>query len=309
MRNIKAFLKSVYNILRLPAPLTRLVSYMLTIAFASLSVLSLVTKPTPPYSYLVYIIYSLAALALSYSVYITVRFAPQAKISVLNFLSNHSLTKRLVSHYDFRTLILLALSFCLNFAYAVFCAVIAILTRTVWYGSLAAYYIFLTVMRGGIVFYHGKARKSRALSDEERHLLDVRKYRSTGIMLMLMPLCLSFAIWEMVSNGGAYEYGSLMIYAVAAYTFWKITMSVINLVKAGKSNVVTLMAVRNIGFADSLVSLLALQSALLQAFGDGIGSGFANAATGTAVCLLTFLTGLYMIINLRKIKNGKQENI
>ncbi len=251
--------------------------------------------------YLSYLMYALSALALSYSVYLTVRFAPRIKSSLIGFLMKNPLTARFLTHYGARTFAIASFTLALNIAYAAFCAIIAILSQKPWYGVLAAYYILLTFMRGGIVFYHGRMRKNSEGDFDERQRLDWKKYKTTGALLMLLPLSLSFAIVQMVKDTGGYKYGSIMIYAVAAYTFWKVTMSVINIFKAKKSSDFIVMAVRNIGLADALVSLLSLQNALIRAFGNPKEAAFANAATGAAVCAATFSIGLLMII--RKEKN------
>ncbi len=56
------------------------------------------------------------------------------------------------------------------------------------------------------------------------------------------------------------------------------------------------MTLRNIGYADALVSLLSLQTALLAEFGGEtqIPMFWANGLTGTAVCVMILLMGSYM---------------
>ncbi len=54
--------------------------------------------------------------------------------------------------------------------------------------------------------------------------------------------------------------------------------------------------IRNIGFADALVSILSLQTAMFASFGgDNEFIRPMNAATGTVVCLMILIMGIRMI--------------
>ena len=120
-----------------------------------------------------------------------------------------------------------------------------------------------------------------------------------------MIAAISLAVAEMISEDKTFEHAGLMIYASATYTFYKITVAIINIVKAKKQTDMTVQAIRNINMADALVSMLALQTSLLHAFSDENGNeiGFdktLNGVTGLVVCALVLALGIYMIINAQK---------
>ncbi len=81
--------------------------------------------------------------------------------------------------------------------------------------------------------------------------------------------------------------------------FYKLTMSIINMVKARKEKSLLLITLRNIGYSDALVSLLSLQTALFAAFGQAEDEFIPvmNALTGAAVCLMVLGLGIYMVHN------------
>lgn len=95
-------------------------------------------------------------------------------------------------------------------------------------------------------------------------MLRIRVYRTGGILLIVLTLALSAAVVQMVYANRAFEYAGLMIYASAAYAFYKIIMALYNLVKARKQSDFKIRAVRNINFADAAVSVLALQTAMVS---------------------------------------------
>ena len=100
----------------------------------------------------------------------------------------------------------------------------------------------------------------------------------------------------MVYANRAFEYAGLMIYASAAYAFYKIIMALYNLVKARKQSDFKIRAVRNINFAYAAVSVLALQTAMFQAFSPEADVSLYNAVTGGAVCLLIVALGAFMFV-------------
>lgn len=79
-----------------------------------------------------------------------------------------------------------------------------------------------------------------------------------------------------------------MVISIAAYTFYKITMAVINMVKVRKMQSPSLITIRNIGVADALVSMLTLQTTMLASFQDTstIDANQMNGITGLAVCIM-----------------------
>lgn len=255
-----------------------------------------------------YALFALAACFLAYSVYTFVLYFPGWKHKIAEKIRTFPFMRKMMDNFGFRTVMTSVLSLALSVLYSVYNGVIAVVFLSIWYGALAAYYVILASIRGGIVFYHGKNRGKRR--DEET---DVLKYRNCGILLIITILALSVAILQMVAADAFFERAGLLIYAAAAYTFYKITMSIVNFVRAKKETDFTVQAVRNVNFADALVSVLALQTSMFHAFAEpSATTSLANALTGAGVCLLVLLLGVYMIITankeLKRIRSVHGEN-
>ncbi len=278
--------------LKSPTLSLSLFSYLVTVAAVAFALVALFYELGGIVSY---VAYAAAALTLGYSVYITVRFAPAIRRGIVARVMRISLFERLASQYGFRTLFFAGISLSFNVAYAVFNAVVAALSSSLFYGALAAYYILLTLMRGAMVYLHKSGGSERA---------ELIGFRSVGVLLSIMPLALSAVVLEMISSEKGYSYGELLIYAVAAYTFWKLTMAIINVVRVRRSARLTVRAVRDIALADASVSVLALQTAMLRAFSDGgLDASLINALTGAGVCAVTLAIGVVMIVYSFKQKN------
>lgn len=211
------------------------------------------------------------------------------------WIEKHKFTRELFNSYSFRTIIFSAIAFAINIAYALFNAVIGIIDLSLWYGALAAYYIMLALMRGGILLYRRKRSVYEKQDGARTVLRDIKKYRNCGILLILLPLCLSFAILDAVLSHSTFSHPGLMIYVAATYTAYKVTMAIYNSVKTRKVDDMTIKAVRDINLSDALVSILALQMAMLREFSPDLNVDFVNCLTGGAVCALTIALGIYMV--------------
>ena len=136
-------------------------------------------------------------------------------------------------------------------------------------------------------------------------------YRNSGIITLILNVALSVAIAQMIFSDAHFTYIGWTIFAYATYSFYKITMSIIALIKAHRQTDLTVRAIRNINLVDALVSILALQTALLTMFSDGnINIPLFNTFTGIVVSLLSLGIGIYMIVSAnKKIKIIKKENL
>lgn len=300
MRKAWAFLKA-------PPLWFLILAYLLTAAAIAASILALVMPNFP--EYFSYACFAVAAVSLFYTVYTLVRFAPRAKRELQSWIDRHEFTRDLKENFGYRTLIFSIGSFAISIAYGIFNGVLGILSLSVWYGALAAYYILLALLRGGILWHHARSEKNDK-TQKAVHLGRIKTYRNCGILLLLLQMALSAAIAQMIFNEKAFHYDmEWMIFAVAAYAFYKIITATVNFVKAQGQTDPTVEAIRNINLADAMVSMLALQTALLNVYSttDMSVSGF-NTATGSVVSLFTLGLGVFMIVKAQKqIKILKME--
>ncbi len=287
-----------------------ILTYVLTLASATGALLILLVDWEGTFLAVVaYTLFGVAAITLSYTVYTLVRFAPKTRRSIIEWAEKYEFTQSLLRNYGFRTIIFTIISFLMSVAYGVFNGVLGIVGRSIWFGALAAYYIFLAFLRGGILLYHKRKKKNDGELDND--LVRAKTYRNCGILLLILNVALSSAIAQMIFDKQSFSYAGWTIYAFAAYAFYKITMSIINLVRARKQNDLTVQAVRNVNLVDGAVSILALQTALLSTFmEEGTDVSMFNTLTGAAVSLFAVSLSIFMIVKANKsIKQLQTENI
>lgn len=200
--------------------------------------------------------------------------------------------------------------FIINLIFALFNGVIGIINHSLWAGIMAVYYVLLGLMR----FYARLNDRRNKYGQRMKKMLyrEIAVYHNCSILLLLMALPLAVAVVLLVTAQGGKHYPGFTIYAFALYAFIKITLAVKNRIKASMKNEPILIAVQNIDYVEAMVSILMLQTALLETFGMGTGMtakgmAAANAATGSVVCLLTLGTGIFGIKSSGKMRKGLRD--
>ena len=186
-----------------------------------------------------------------------------------------------------RTLKLALGSLAFNIAFATYYLVMGLVTNSWWLLTLGSYYLVLSLVRFMVLRSKSKDRF-------------IAKF--TGWMLILLSIPLVGTVILSVVGDRGHERHMIVMIALAAYAFTKITLATIKLIKARRSSSATLITLRNISFADAFVSIFALQRSMLVSF-EGMTETeivIMNATLGSAVCVIVFLLGLNLVRN-RKI--------
>ena len=120
---------------------------------------------------------------------------------------------------------------------------------------------------------------------------------AAGILLLALNFALTGVILLTIAQDTAKRYSEVVVISIATYTFYKIIMAVVNMVKVRKTRSPVLITIRNIGVADALVSVLTLQATMLASFQGkgGLDANRMNAITGMVVCVLILALGVSMI--------------
>lgn len=183
-----------------------------------------------------------------------------------------------------------------NVAFGAYNVVFGIFTHSWWLLTVGIYYAILSIVRFVVL----KTKGSGSF---------ITKF--TGVMLMLLSLPLvGTVILAVVRDRGMVMHEIVMI-AMAVYSFTKITLAIINIIKSRKSASARLITLRNVSLADACVSIFALQRSMLVSFGEMSATDICifNAVIGSAVCVIVFLLGLNLVRNKKiffNTLNGKK---
>lgn len=180
-------------------------------------------------------------------------------------------------------------SLAFNTAYALGNCIIGFLAHSWWFITVGAYYAVLATTRFSVLQVKQKANGN--------YDTELFARRITGILLVVLSLCIvGVNIMSAVKDRGSAFHIIVMI-TIATYTFTKITISIIGMVKAKRSASPVLKTLRNISLADACVSIYTMQRSMLVTF-PGMEAAeilLLNIFTGTAVWIVVLLLGINLI--------------
>ena len=292
MAQLKRILKKLFCLPPLPTVLAALFGYGFVIAVFAFDI------QNPILQYASY-------LASAYALIVTCTglvYISTAMARVRRFVSEHPLMKKFrstrmgekyMTDVRFRAGVSLYQGFFVNLLYIVMKLISGIVYRSAWFIALAVYYILLAVMRFLLV-------RRLNVQDEAAEL---KRYRLCGIMLLFMNQALTGIVVFMVHQNRGFDYPGLLIYGMAAYSFYAVTVAIINIVKARRQKSPILSAARAISLVAAMVSILSLETAMLARFGGDDDPMFRRAmtgATGGGVCTIVIGMALYMIWRANK---------
>ncbi len=177
--------------------------------------------------------------------------------------------------------------------------------RSVWFVTLAVYYILLALMRASLLHYVRK--------DGENKVLEWKRYRLCGIILLFMNFALSGIVTLVVYQNSGFEYPGALIYIMAMYAFYATIMAVRNVIKFRRYGSPILSAAKVINLTAALVSMLSLETAMLTQFGvadDSMFRKIMTACTGAGISIIVLGMAVFMLVRstkqLKQIKHEKE---
>lgn len=194
-------------------------------------------------------------------------------------------------------------SLALNFVYALGNSAVGFFAHSWWFITVGAYYAVLAITRFSVLQIKRKASGN--------YDIELFARRITGILLVVLSVCIvGVNILAAVKERGTAFHEIIMI-TIATYTFTKITIAIVGMVKAKHTPSPALKTLRNISLADACVSIYTMQRSMLQSF-PGMKAAeilLLNILTGTAVWITVLFLGINLIggkrINMAKSKLTK----
>lgn len=285
----------------------RVLLYMLTVIFSLLSMIIVyIGSVTMTISSIIYAISGCGIGLSGYYLYQDMTCGINKKLKAS--IEANPFTNRVVRDYRYRTVLSTYSSLAFNLIFSLTNGIYGVIYDSIWFGSMSAYYIVLSIMRFIVVQYERKNSKIKKTQEIKQR--EVSVYQSCGFLFLLLTIALGVSVAQMVYFNKGHRYPGTLIFAVAAYTFYKIIIAIVNRVKAGRLKSPLLLAIRDIGYADAVVSMLSLQTAMLLSFdsGDQVNRRVMNSMTGGIVCMMIFIMGIYMMLSAQKQKERILKN-
>lgn len=132
----------------------------------------------------------------------------------------------------------------------------AVWNRSLWFAVMACYYLLLSGIRLLLLRREGSPAA-----------VEWKTVRQSGWLLLALTGIIGGMSFYALALGRAATYPGHLIYGAAAYTFYALTMAIIQMVRRRRQPL--WWAAKALSLTCGLVSLFFLENALLAAFGSG----------------------------------------
>lgn len=319
LQNMKKLLKKLFCLPPVPTLLISIPAYIFVIYTLAAEDVNMVVA---------YVSYFLSA----YALIITVMGITGIVRFVRKGIDNHPFVRKalgipVVSRYlkedMFRAETALYQGFFINLLYAGIKMFSGILYKSVWFITLAVYYILLAIMRASLLHYVRKTERNfqsyvlkpipklEEVSKQEKpkqerygdekgknKISEWKRYRLCGIILLFMNVALAGIVILVVHENSGFEYPGMLIYVMAMYAFYAAITAVWNVVKFRRYGSPVMSAAKVINLTAALVSMLSLETAMLTQFGAADNPMFRKvmtASTGAGISIIVLGMAVFMI--------------
>lgn len=246
-----------------------------------------------------YMIYCMSAYSLTICLAALLRLTKGIKSAIMSSqimrkIGSSKIIGRYLNDLAFRGSVSIYQGVAVNFFYVVFRIATGIRYASIWFISMAVYYLVLGGLRVYLIFcYRRRSPK-----------LERRCYHTTAWLLFLLNIPMGGMIVLMVRTNSGFSYPGYIIYLSALYTFYTMVTSILNLAKFRKLGSPILSAAKVLNFIAAMMSLLGLQTAMISRFSEN-GESYRkmmNTITGGFVYSIVILIAVIMLLHNIKIR-------
>jgi len=166
-----------------------------------------------------------------------------------------------------------------------------------WFIILTGYYATLAVMLFLLLRYLQRNEPGKNMLGEWK------RARLCSYILLSINFALSGAVLMILYQNKSFEYNGILIYAMAAYTFYITIRAIIDVIKY-RNNPSPILKIRKvINLSASLVSMLALETAMFSQFGADMSWELQKImimATGGGIAVIVITLAVKLIADTTK---------
>ena len=279
---------------------------MVILTIISAAALTLIFVKGMEQSVFAYIVYILAFYTLSVVSIFCALVLPKQYGAIKRKIYDNPLGNRYMTDRVFRTNISLTVSLVISLLYVGINVWSWHVLKSYWFMVLAVYYVIMAVMRFLLVRYVRIQKIGTSMMGEWK------RSRICAYILLLVNLSLSGAVLMILYQSKGYDYPGIMIYVMAMYTFYALTMSIVDIVKYRKMGSPVMSTAKIASLSAALVSMLNLETAMFAQFGGDMSPENQKIfiiLTGAGVSITIVTLSVMLIVHankeIRRLEDGK----
>ena len=185
--------------------------------------------------------------------------------------------------------------------FALYNGAVGFFVGSVWHVSMGIYYFLLLAVKA--IVYSASSR-GRRLSDEKRRRVYKNSFIFSAGVLVFLNLALAAPIILMVMQGRTVKFSLTIAIGIAAYTTYRVTMSIVNFVRYRKTSDLMARELLTVGLIESIMAVLTLQNTLITVNG---GEGDQGLFALTVIVSVAGFFGVLtlIILMIKKAKSSK----
>lgn len=253
-----------------------------------------------------YFVYVLAFYTLSVVTIFCALVLPKQYGAIKRKVYDNPLGHRYMTDRAFRTRISLYLSLGISLLYVGINLWSWHFSASWWFVVLAVYYSILAVMRFLLVRYVRKNKIGSSILGEWK------RSRICACILLLINLSLSGAVLMILYGNRGYDYPGVLIYVMAAYTFYSTIHAIVDTIKYRALGSPVMSTAKIVSLSAALVSMLNLETAMFAQFGGEMALEDRRIfiiLTGAGVSITVITLSVILIVKatkeIRREKYGK----
>ena len=305
---MKTFLKEFWRFISKPKMWFCIMSIICALAFSGLSLACVFMGNSS--EWWTYPIYALAATSSFCATLACIHYAKHFREIFRLVVGRYAFTEEVYANKGYRMKVFSSVALLIGLLYTIFLIVMAVMDSSFWYASLAEYNAVFCLTRFFVLNEGRIAKKLPPIKAEKKR---TKAYALSGILIILVGVQFAFSLMNIVFRGETFRYAGMMIYVFALVVFIKLPIAIVRIVKIKERDDTTVRSIICYNLAGASVSLVALQTAMFDAFGAEaeLSVPIFNAITGGAVCFFLIALGVMMIVTgrraykrLEKYENG-----
>ena len=185
--------------------------------------------------------------------------------------------------------------------FAIYNGAVGFFVGSIWHISMGIYYFLLLAVKA--IVYSASSRGER-MSDEKKRRVYKNAFNFSAGVLIVLNLALAAPIILMVTKGRAVKFSLTVAIGIAAYTTYRVTMSIVNFVRYRKVSDLMARVLLTVGLIESIMAVLTLQNTLIAVNGGEENQGL--FALTIIVSAIGFLGALSLtVLMIKKARKNK----
>lgn len=197
-------------------------------------------------------------------------------------------------NYERRSFLTSAVSFFSTIAFLLYNLFLGLRFHVPWNLSISFYYLILVILHAWVLF---SERCWKKLNPAALQIRRTQLFRVISRLLILIDIGLLIPISLMVLSKRSVHMGEISAIAVAAYTSYKVGISITGYQKARRSDNKSLQILKMLNLKNAMVSVLTLQNTMVMVFGSGESMLMLTAYTSAGMLILMIA---FTVIWIRK---------